>query len=231
MIEYLSKWYFWVIIVIILLIVIWVLSRKNNSKSEKTKSRSITDTVSECSRKSRKRKTTKKVMSSYDAIPEYETLPDIASEEECDHEIDLTPDIDPQILYSEFESKKQSKGEAECKRVIEHIYGVPFQTQIRPKWLVNPSTGRCLELDLYNENLKLAVEYNGEQHYKYKPYFHKSFKDFKAQVMRDNIKIDLCDELGIYLITVPYNVPVEKIETYIRYYLPDAVAARENRFK
>jgi hypothetical protein len=143
--------------------------------------------------------------------------------------VDYTPTI-PSWLNQEEEvevPKKQSKGEVECKRVMEAIYGVPFQTQVRPKWLANPLTGRAMELDVYNVELAIAVEYNGAQHYKYTPFFHKSVEDFTRQVARDAAKIDICDRVGVYVITVPFNVPLNKIERYIRYYLPDAVSRRQ----
>ena len=31
----------------------------------------------------------------------------------------------------------------------------------------------------------------------------------------------MCDVNGVYLITVPYNVPHDKIKSYIQYYLPE----------
>ena len=39
---------------------------------------------------------------------------------------------------------KNSKGEIECKRVMEKIFGIPF-IKIRPKWLLNEDTGKNLE--------------------------------------------------------------------------------------
>ena len=65
----------------------------------------------------------------------------------------------------------------------------------------------------YNEELKLALEYNGAQHYKYIPYFHKSKDAFHNQKYRDEIKKYKCKENGIRLIEVPYNV--KDIEEFI----------------
>jgi len=36
---------------------------------------------------------------------------------------------------------------------------------LRPDWLKNPKTGRNLEIDIYFPKHKIAVEYNGKQHY------------------------------------------------------------------
>ena len=35
---------------------------------------------------------------------------------------------------------------------------------LRPQWLKNPKTGRCLELDIYYPDLKFAIEVQGFQH-------------------------------------------------------------------
>ena len=66
-----------------------------------------------------------------------------------------------------------SKGETECRKVLESIFGKPFPSS-RPDFLRNPVTGGIhnLELDCYNHELGLAVEYNGIQHYKFSPYIY-----------------------------------------------------------
>jgi len=68
---------------------------------------------------------------------------------------------------------KDSKGELECRRVLQETFKKPFHKD-RPDFLRNPVTGGNfnLELDCYNPELKLAVEYSGQQHYKYIPFFH-----------------------------------------------------------
>ena len=115
-----------------------------------------------------------------------------------------------------------SKGEKLCKQAIEEIYGVPFFC-VRPDFLKNPETGRNLELDLFNAKLGIAVEYSGSQHYIFPNNFHKTYEDFINSVRRDQYKVDACDENGVYLITVPYNIPlnIEEIKKYITYYLPE----------
>ncbi len=111
--------------------------------------------------------------------------------------------------------KKDSKGEIECRRVLEKIFNKPFN-KIRPNFLRNTVTGNYnLELDCYNDDLKLAVEYNGIQHYKYVPYFHKSKESFQNQQYRDYMKRNICKENGIYLIEVPYTIKIDDIEDYI----------------
>jgi hypothetical protein len=89
---------------------------------------------------------------------------------------------------------------------------------------------------MYNAEHKLAIEYNGYQHYvfpnKWCPKTPEGKAKFDAIRERDAIKRDLCDQLGIYLIEVPYNIhefgpQAEKhIETWLRYLAPAAVEQR-----
>ena len=133
--------------------------------------------------------------------------------------IPFIPPCDPFVAPAK-RTKKCSKGEQKCRDVIENIYQKEFPC-VRPNFLKNPETKRNLELDCYNEELKIAVEYNGIQHYKWPNFTNQSKEDFIKQVRRDKFKVDTCDQNGVYLITVPYNIPHHKIEKYIRYYLPE----------
>jgi hypothetical protein len=120
---------------------------------------------------------------------------------------------------------KRSKGEIFCCRALEEIYGKKFYT-IRPDFLKNPETGRNLELDCYNHELKIATEYNGIQHYIWPNFTGQSKEDFIKQRRRDEFKLQRCNQEGIYLITVPYNVPHNQIKKYIEYYCPENVKKR-----
>jgi hypothetical protein len=108
-----------------------------------------------------------------------------------------------------------SKGEAICRDFLERFFKRSFP-RVRPAFLVNPETGRRMELDGYNEELGIAVEYNGIQHYKWPAWPAMSLENFKKQVYRDQIKIELCDFNNVFLIVVPYNVPKQQIPMFIR---------------
>lgn len=152
-------------------------------------------------------------------------VPVIYNKEE---EIDLTPTLPDDFkdkVCDNNNNKFVSKGEQVCRDTMERIYGVPF-INTRPNWLKNPATNRNLELDCYNDKLKLAVEYNGIQHYKWCSFAKQTYTDFREQVKRDRIKIDLCEKNGVYLIVVPYNVSISLIPTYIMYHLPEIVRKR-----
>lgn len=84
-------------------------------------------------------------------------------------------------------------------------------------WLKNPKTKKPLQLDflisfkekiIINERLHdvvLAVEIQGQQHYKEVKDFHRKKSDFKNQQIRDKIKFSICKSKGIPLIRIKYN--------------------------
>jgi hypothetical protein len=122
--------------------------------------------------------------------------------------------------YKTINNKKKSrfpkkKNETECRRIMENLFRVPFSS-IRPNFLKNPKTNRNLELDMFNKDLDLALEYQGAQHRTYTPFFHKTYKDYTDQVSRDEYKKKRCIEEGIDLICVPDSVPFNNLGNYIK---------------
>jgi hypothetical protein len=150
--------------------------------------------------------------------------------------LDPHPVVPPRNLSGFFPSRYQnrrtggkmvSRGERLCNDTIQRIYGVPFMN-VRPAWLKNPESGERLELDCYNPDLQLAIEYNGIQHYVWPNFTGQSKKDFLKQVQRDRLKVELCDRNRVYLIVVPYIVEHDKIPEYIISYLPETIQQRIN---
>lgn len=117
------------------------------------------------------------------------------------------------------ENINTSKGEMICKQSLETIFGLPFKNT-RPDFLKNPETNQNLELDCYNEDLKIAVEYNGYQHYIWPNKFHQNIQQFEKQLNHDKLKSELCKKYGIHLIEVPHNIPLQDIHSFILQKLP-----------
>lgn len=98
-----------------------------------------------------------------------------------------------------------SIGERKCAKILADLFPNHVFIKRRPPWLEG------LELDLYCEELSLAVEFNGLQHYRFTPYFHKTEDDFIKQVERDKRKADICDKRGVRLIVVKSLMDVESL--------------------
>ena len=64
--------------------------------------------------------------------------------------------------------------------------------------------------------MQLAFEYQGAQHRKFIPMFHKTYRDFTKQQERDAFKKRRCQELGIRVIEIPDTVLYDDLEQFIR---------------
>jgi len=108
---------------------------------------------------------------------------------------------------------KPSIGEAITRKFFEVGFDDKF-VRCRPEWLVNKE-GNRLELDGYNEKLKIAFEFNGIQHDKeISKFFHKR-RSFSRGASNDAIKKRLCRKNGISFIVVRYDIPFENIAKFI----------------
>jgi hypothetical protein len=107
-----------------------------------------------------------------------------------------------------------SRGEAQCRKILEKLFFMTFAKE-RYQWLTN-SDGNRMELDGYNDELKLAFEYHGKQHYSYIPHYHRNGPDdLKKRQRDDRRKRRLCKENGVKLITIPYTIKPKHLESYI----------------
>lgn len=71
---------------------------------------------------------------------------------------------------------------------------------MRPDFLKSQFSNKNLEIDMYNEDLKIGFEYNGIQHYEAIYGKERLLKSIK----NDNEKMRLCEENGINLIVLKY---------------------------
>jgi predicted Zn-ribbon and HTH transcriptional regulator len=99
--------------------------------------------------------------------------------------------------------------ENKCRKILENLLKTEF-----PRKRSIFQENKSLELDGYNENLKLAFEYNGIQHYKNIKFFHKKGDDLEIRKKRDLIKQELCNLYKIKLIIIPYYI--ENKEDFIK---------------
>lgn len=110
-----------------------------------------------------------------------------------------------------------SRSEERCREIVTRLLRPYRVEKVRPTWLRNPRTGRCLELDMFCPDYPsgpVAVEYNGCQHYVLTE-LHRHRSDLTAQKARDRVKRQLCRQHGVRLIVVPYTKRFE-MEAYLR---------------
>lgn len=91
-----------------------------------------------------------------------------------------------------------------CRAVLEHLFGVRFP-RCRPKWLLS-AAGARMELDGYSEELALAFEYQGIQHYKPVLKFKSDSHKLAALQERDRLKASICTSRKVTLLQIPYTI-------------------------
>lgn len=110
--------------------------------------------------------------------------------------------------------RDSKKTENYCRSIVEDIFQKPFPS-VRPDFLRNPLTGKNLECDMMNDELKVCIERQGEQHYRPVPKFHRDPTAFAKQVERDKIKRELLEKAGYQFIDIPYTVHFDILDQYI----------------
>ncbi len=110
--------------------------------------------------------------------------------------------------------------------MLEQMFAKPFP-KVRPSFLRNPETNRCLEIDGFNSELKIGFEFMGEQHTQYPNPFHSTYAQFAAQCKRDVLKIKLCKEFKVKLIFIPHTIQRNDIEAFLQLQLQNEIYAMQ----
>jgi hypothetical protein len=141
------------------------------------------------------------------------------------HDFPEFPDI--WLLHTNNKGEYGSIPERYCIEFLHLLF--PGYTFIKKKhsFLRNPKTNYPLELDGYCEELMIALEYNGIQHYVWPNFYHSKVEDFFSQRDRDQIKEDICKKRNICLIRIPYTVSILRIPLAIYAKLLEAVPGLE----
>ena len=95
----------------------------------------------------------------------------------------------------------ESKGAKKVRKILEAAK-VDFQQEARVG-------DTLLRFDFYIDSLKVAIEFNGKQHYEEIPFFNSSLEEY---VERDIRKKKYCLENNIELIVIPYFYTDEQIK-------------------
>lgn len=104
-----------------------------------------------------------------------------------------------------------STGERLMKRFLDEMLPQALVIDnIRPDWLVNPKTGFQLELDRWYPELKVAFEFQGDQHFTDDP-------GLPDRVYRDQLKRNLCAAQGINLVScLAIDLEYQKMRSFLR---------------
>ncbi len=106
----------------------------------------------------------------------------------------------------------QSISEKIFRIIMEKVFNTTFSS-CRPDWLRN-KYGNRLQIDGYNENLKIGFEYQGKQHFKFSPHFCRNIETFKRGKQNDLTKKQILSSRNIFMFYPTYQL---KKENYLEF--------------
>lgn len=113
------------------------------------------------------------------------------------------PKLRPSLRKKDLVKHPRSKAEAACIGILKSLTGLDFPT-VYTDWLF--WKGHALELDGYNDEAKLALEFSGPQHTKWNPRA-ESYETYYERIVRDLVKVKMCKKNGVNLIVVDMSLP------------------------
>lgn len=117
--------------------------------------------------------------------------------------------IQNKTLIERRKASKLSDGEKEIAKALDALY-IDHEREVLYKGLINPKTKCPLFFDFFISKYKIAVEFDGPQHFK--PVYGEA--QFMEQKMKDKIKNVFCNKKGILLLRIPYWKKDVKHEIY-----------------
>lgn len=104
---------------------------------------------------------------------------------------------------------KESSGERNVRRCLESL-GVKYIQEYRM-----PQERRFL-YDFYLPDYGIYIEFHGQQHYSYLPFFYKSKKEYKLRKLQDKIKVQLVELWGGKILILHYSLNTEeKVRSFL----------------
>lgn len=100
-----------------------------------------------------------------------------------------------------------------------HFGQFHIKENYRPEWL--SYDGARLELDFYIEEIQVAIEVQGGQHYTYVPHFHGSYEGFCKGLSRDYFKRSVCSQRLIKLYEFDNEVDAKLAIQDMYQYIPE----------
>jgi len=100
-----------------------------------------------------------------------------------------------------------------CRHYFEQLTHGEFLS-VKPKWLLNKN-GNRMELDGLCEELSLAFEHQGKQHYQKVDHFNRRKETLRWRLESDELKRKICDKRSITLIEVPYWIESKDLPEWI----------------
>jgi hypothetical protein len=110
-------------------------------------------------------------------------------------------------IVTATDKRSRSKLHVKARKILYEMFPT---MKILEEVPINPRGNKTQYLDFYINQIKLAVEVHGQQHYKFNTMFHASARDFLNQKKNDADKQEWCWLNNITHIELPYNEDIEE---------------------
>lgn len=112
--------------------------------------------------------------------------------------------INPSRDSKEIDDNCRSKLHLKARSVIKKC--LPYNSCYEEVLLLGcRGPGGPLTADFLIPEIPMIIEVHGEQHYKFSEFFHKTKKDFKEHILRDEIKKDWAELNNIIFVELPFD--------------------------
>ena len=139
-----------------------------------------------------------------------------------------------------YSADRTSIGEEFTKEVLRYLLNNPKSPykdlvveSAWPEWLVNPKTGRIMELDVFIEELGFAVEFNGPYHNNpelvsrmFDISIEEATQKVAAVAAKDKFKAEECKRRGFELLVLKYTLSSEEIYETCRRFVANLLNRR-----
>lgn len=98
-------------------------------------------------------------------------------------------------------------GNSQAENIIKGVLearNIEYFIHYNFEWL-KTKDGNNMYVDFYLPSLNMVIEYDGEQHYKFVPYFHKTIENYNICKERDLLKENLLKKNGITVKRIIYS--------------------------
>jgi hypothetical protein len=102
--------------------------------------------------------------------------------------------------------RPRSKDHVKVRQLLKEVFST---VQVLEEVAIQVAISSCLYLDFYIPLYKIAIEVQGEQHFKFIKHFHRTSYGFILQQKRDQQKAEWCGLNDIQLIYLPYNEDID----------------------
>lgn len=117
--------------------------------------------------------------------------------------VEMLEAIDADV--EEHIQRTSSQGLLYCKDNISNLLDDNPKMEKTWDWLISPHSSSHMYTDLYYPKHNLVVEYDGEQHYRFVPQWHRTLENFERSKERDGEKDRLLEKHGVNIIRIRYH--------------------------